>query len=347
MARSTTWPESPTGEGPVPLGRTEPADGPGVLTGGAPAHRTPGSAAAFTEAAMLRPVRPRPEHGWRRGLYELTGGHVNLGPSRREQRDHATLSRVTASTGGCQRVAVLSRKGGVGKTTTTLMLGHTFASLRGDRVVAVDGNPDAGSLAYRVPRDCDATIGDLLDDRARIKGYPDVRRYTSQASSRLEVVASDDNPRITDGLGRDDHEEALQLLAVHYNLVLVDTGTGILHSATRGILDAADQLVVVVAPSLDGARAAAQTLDWLDQHGYAFLTRQAVAAVNRVGPTRRVQLDRIQGHFAERCRAVVRIPEDHHLHDGAQVSLDDLRPRTRTAYVELAAAVADGFSPAS
>jgi putative peptide zinc metalloprotease protein len=136
-------------------------------------------------------------------------------------------------------------------------------------------------------------------------------------------------------------------LAVHYNLVLVDTGTGILHSATRGILDAADQLVVVVAPSLDGARAAAQTLDWLDQHGYAFLTRQAVAAVNRVGPTRRVQLDRIQRHFAERCRAVVRIPEDHHMHDGAQVSLDDLRPRTRTAYVELAAAVADGFSSAS
>ena len=45
---------------------------------------------------------------------------------------------------------MLSRKGGAGKTTTALMLGHTFASWRGDRVVALDANPDAGSLAHRV-----------------------------------------------------------------------------------------------------------------------------------------------------------------------------------------------------
>jgi len=33
------------------------------------------------------------------------------------------------------------------------VLGHTFASYRGDRVIALDGNPDAGSLAYRVRRE--------------------------------------------------------------------------------------------------------------------------------------------------------------------------------------------------
>ena len=44
----------------------------------------------------------------------------------------------------------MSRKGGVGKTTMTLALGSTFATLRGDRVIAVDANPDAGNLAHRV-----------------------------------------------------------------------------------------------------------------------------------------------------------------------------------------------------
>ena len=54
--------------------------------------------------------------------------------------------RVKTPINGSRRIVVLSRKGGVGKTTTTLMLGHTFASWRGDRVVALDGNPEARLL---------------------------------------------------------------------------------------------------------------------------------------------------------------------------------------------------------
>jgi len=72
------------------------------------------------------------------------------------------VGRVKSPVVGCRRIAVVSRKGGVGKTTTTLMLGHTFASLRGDRVIALDGNPDAGSLAYRVRRETTNTIMSLL-----------------------------------------------------------------------------------------------------------------------------------------------------------------------------------------
>jgi putative peptide zinc metalloprotease protein len=84
---------------------------------------------------------------------------------------------------GCRRIAVVSRKGG-GKTTTTLMLGHTFASLRGDRVIALDGNPDAGSLAYRVRRETSNTITGLLAHRNAINRYADIRAYTSQAPTR-------------------------------------------------------------------------------------------------------------------------------------------------------------------
>ena len=74
------------------------------------------------------------------------------------------------------------------------MLGHTFASLRGDRVVALDGNPDAGSLGYRVRKETAATVTDLLADEQEIIRYADIRSYTNQAPTRLEVVASDDDP---------------------------------------------------------------------------------------------------------------------------------------------------------
>ena len=51
---------------------------------------------------------------------------------------------------GAHRVAVTSIKGGVGKTTVAACLGLVLAEHRGDRVVALDANPDAGTLADRL-----------------------------------------------------------------------------------------------------------------------------------------------------------------------------------------------------
>lgn len=239
----------------------------------------PPRAAEFSDDYMLRRRGERPGRGWQRVLYDLSGGLVNVGPSRAEIEERELIGRVKAPVSGCRRIAVISRKGGVGKTTTTLCLGHTFASHRGDRVVALDGNPDAGSLGYRVRRETTSTVTDLLREVDDLDRYSDVRAFTSQAPTRLEVVASDDDPRITQALQEDDYKRMSELLEHHYNLILLDTGTGILDSATRGILDLADQLVVVMAPSLDGARAASLTLDWLDEHAYGGLVSGAVAVI--------------------------------------------------------------------
>jgi putative peptide zinc metalloprotease protein len=177
----------------------------------------------------------------------------------------------------------------------------------------------------------------------RIDRYADVRAYTSQSPTRLEVIASDDNPRISQALGEADYKSLVDLLDKHYNLILLDTGTGILHSATRGILDLADQVLLVTRPSLDGARASSLTLDWLDEHGYQDLVKGAVTVINALEDPGIVELDRVEEHFRVRCRAVVSIPWDPHLQAGAETGLDELRPATRQAYLDLAAAVADGF----
>jgi putative peptide zinc metalloprotease protein len=295
-------------------------------------------------------VRPRPQappRGWRRALFRVTGGHVNVGPSRADLAERELVDRARTRVTGCRRIAVMSRKGGVGKTTTTLELGHTLASLRGDRVVALDANPDAGSLGYRLRRETSWTITDLLAARHRIERYADIRAYTSQAPTRLEVVAADDDPRITDALREQDFFNVVELLECHYNLVLMDTGTGVLESAAKGIVQLADQLVVVSGASVDTARGAMSTLDWLGKHGHQRLVADAVAVINQVRRRSDVDVDRIERSFAERCRAVVRIPWDPVLHTGAEADLDDLRPATRDAYLELAAAVADGFAAPS
>ncbi len=353
--RMARWADT---EQPIPLlasSRPSPADEPAESNGDRATARSRDhpeppqtfgrTAAEFSAERMLRIAPQPPSSGWRGAVFRLSGGIVQVGPSREELRQRELIARVKTPIRGCRKVAFISRKGGVGKTSTCLLAGHTFAMYRGDRVVALDGNPDAGTLGHRIRRETSATVTRLLDDAERIERYADIRAYTSQAATRLEVVAADDDPQVTEAIGEAEFEWAIRLLERHYNLVCLDTGTGVLKSATRGILDAADQIVVVSAPSLDGARAASSTLDWLEENGYSRLVEGAVAALNAVRPVRGlVDLERIEGHFSARCRACVRIPWDPHLETGAEAIVEELRPETRQAYLELAAAIAVGFS---
>ena len=66
------------------------------------------------------------------------------------------------------------------------------------------------------------------------------------------MVASDDDPRISHALGEEEYRTAIDILDRHYNLILVDTGTGILDSAIKGILAEADQ--ICHRAGADGAR---------------------------------------------------------------------------------------------
>jgi putative peptide zinc metalloprotease protein len=333
--------EADTEEDPVPLAL---ATATRVAETDAPRAAVPKPTAAdFTPERLLRPQASAPGHGWRRLVYRLSAGAVNPGPGAAEIRRTQLLARVKTPVADCRRIAVISRKGGIGKTTTTLMLGHTFATYRGDRVVALDANPDAGSLGYRVKRQTPATVADLLEQAKDIDRYADVRSYTSQAPTRLEVIAAADDPRMELVLGWSEYQAALGILERHYNLILCDTGTGIIDDATQGILHRADQVVLCASASIDGSRASSLTLDWLEAHKFDGLAREAVVVINALRGASLVQIGELENHFKQRCRAVVRIPHDRQLEAGAETTLEELAPSTRDAYLELAAAVADGF----
>jgi putative peptide zinc metalloprotease protein len=306
------------------------------------------TAADFTEQTMLRRRARRPTRGWQRAVFVATRGTLNPGPGRAERRELDLLARLRTPIAGSRRIVVLSRKGGAGKTTTAVMLGHTFASQRGDRVVALDGNPDAGSLAYRIQRQSFETVTSLLAQQEALDRYADMRTYTSQASdTRLEVVASDDDPRISQALGERDYRHAIDILDRHYNLIIIDTGTGILDGAIQGVLGEADQIVVVMPPALDGGRVAAMTLDWLEEHNYGELVRGAVAVINGVRGNGPVEMDRMEAHFSARCAGVIQIPWDAELAAGGQTGFADLRHPTRVAFLDLAAMIAEGFQSRS
>jgi MinD-like ATPase involved in chromosome partitioning or flagellar assembly len=305
------------------------------------------TAESLTSDVLLPGKRAAPGVGWRRTIYRASGGLIRVGESAADLRRRDLVSRVrTPVAGGHHRVAVMSLKGGVGKTTAAVGLGSTLASLRGDRVIAVDGNPDRGTLSDKVRLETSATIRDLLNERAQVSRYADVRAYTSQASSRLEILASDRDPGVSVAFSADDYRAVARVLEHYYSICITDCGTGLLHSAMAGILELADQIVLVSSPSVDGARSASATLDWLEAHSYGDLVRNGVVVLSMIRPKSKstVDLDRLEGHFAARCRAVIRVPYDPHLEEGAEVELDMLNSDTADAYLALAATVGDGFA---
>jgi len=301
----------------------------------------------LSTVALLGQPKRAPSQGWRKWLYLASFKLINVGESPKVNRINSMVAQVQQPLRGCYRIALLSLKGGVGKTTITATLGATFASTRGDRVVAVDANPDRGTLSQKVPLETPATVRHLLRDAEGIAAYSDVRGYTSQGPSRLEVLASESDPAVSEAFSSDDYTRTLEVLERFYSLVLTDCGTGMLHSAMSAVLEKADVLVVISSGSVDGARSAAATLDWLDAHGHQDMVRNSIAVINAVRPrSGKVDLTKVVDHFSRRCRAVKQVPFDPHLEEGAEISLDRLKPATREALIELAAVVADGFAGA-
>ncbi|MEU6746925.1 AAA family ATPase [Spirillospora sp. NPDC046719] len=320
---------------------------PGHQYPGQPQQADPTSADSLSSENLLGERRIAPSSGWRRAVYKATGGSVHPGESQSEMRRKDLIARArTPVTGGHHRVAVMSLKGGVGKTTTTTGLGSMLGSMRGDTVIAVDANPDRGTLSDKVRLETAATVRDLLNSRDKIQRYADVRAFTSQNAARLEVLASDRDPAVSEAFSAEDYEAVAAVLEQYYSICITDCGTGLLHSAMSGVLRLADQLVLVSSPSVDGARSASATLDWLEAHDHGHLVRNGVVVLSMVRNRTRsqVDLDKLQAHFESRCRAVVRIPYDDHLEEGAEVDLEQLAPATREAYLNLAAIVGDGFA---
>ena len=294
---------------------------------------------------LNRTTRPAPQGGFNRFVYEATFHVVNLGDSAKVRAHKAMNERIRRRfEGGARFVPVLTRKGGVGKTTVTALLGMALADARDDRVIAIDANPDRGTLAERVDLQTRETVRDVVVKASSIGGYTDFSKFVSRDETRLDILASDTDPTLSEAFDADDYNVVAGLAARYYSLVLTDCGTGIVHSVMRATLQRADSVVIVSGGSVDEARLASETLTWLEANGYGELVRNAVVAINLATQgTHLVKVDEIEAHFQSRVREIVRIPYDPQLAAGAAVHWSDLRPVTQHAARELAALVVEGL----
>ncbi|MCG6493675.1 MinD/ParA family protein [Kitasatospora sp. A2-31] len=300
------------------------------------AHGAPLGYTAAVELSSDRLLRSQPKQQRQQPRFQFGGKAAAAEKSRK-------LEIIRTPVLSCYRIAVISLKGGVGKTTTTTALGATLASERQDKVIAIDANPDAGTLGRRVKRQTGATIRDLVTAIPHLRSYMDIRQFTSQdLHSGLEILANDVDPAVSTTFNDSDYRQVIDVLGRQYPIILTDSGTGLLYSAMRGVLDLADQLIIVSTPSVDGASSASTTLDWLSAHGYADLVQRSITVVSGVRETSKmIKVEDIVAHFQTRCRGVVVVPFDESLAAGAEVNLDMMRPKVREAYFDLATLVGE------
>lgn len=277
-----------------------------------------------------------------RGALNKVGFNLGLSPAEQRAEDRKTRIRRQLTT--TYQIAVISVKGGVGRTTTAATLGSTFAGLRPDRVVAIDANPDFGDLSTRT---CRHPYGLTLRDLAQsqnLDAFSAVQSFTSINSSDLAVIASPWSTEATEALSGREYSTAVEVLRKHFNLLVVDCGTGVLDSVTSTVLQTSDAVVVVTPATVGGVTGAVATLNWLSSHGLQHLIAKSIVGIVHHQPLKpTVDVDAIEKLFETAQRPTCVLPYDAHLAEGGEIDLRLLEKETVLAFEELAAWLADGF----
>ena len=315
----------------------------------AEARPTPETATMLTAERLInqskKSRRPAPEGFLQEVLYAITFHLVNVGDSYNVRERKALEARISkAFAGGTRFVPVLTRKGGVGKTTISALLGMALADTREDRIIAIDANPDRGTLAERIDKQTRATVRDVVMRSDSLHTFSEFQTVVSRDETRLDVLASDTDPHVSEAFDENDYNVVADMAERFYSVAITDCGTGIVHSVMRATLQRADSIVIVSGGSVDEARLASETLTWLESNGHADLVKNAVVALNTATQgTNLVKLEEIEAHFKSRVREIVRVPYDPSLATGSVIHYRDLNKLTKSAARELAAVVMDGL----
>ncbi|HEX2284952.1 MAG TPA: AAA family ATPase [Mycobacterium sp.] len=298
---------------------------------------------ALSHVGVKSAVKMPSQRGWRHVLYLLT--RINLGLSPDELYEMDLHTRIRRNARDSYQIGVFGLKGGVGKTAVTVALGSALSKVRGDRILAVDADPDGGNLADRAGRQSAATVADLLSDK-ELTRYNDIRAYTSMNGANLEVLSSEDYSGARREFNDEDWKGVTNVVSRYYNLVLADCGAGLFQPAARGVLSTVSGLVIVASASIDGARQAAVTMDWLRQNGYQDLLGRSCVVINHVVPGKpNIDVTDLVQQFERHVPPgrVIVLPWDKHIAAGTEIQLELLSKTFQRRIVELAAALSDDF----
>jgi MinD-like ATPase involved in chromosome partitioning or flagellar assembly len=248
-------------------------------------------------------------------------------------------------------LAFANPKGGVHKTTATVLAAATIGSVRGRGVLAWDDNELRGTLGLRAGSARHArTIRHLVSDLPRIEDthgdelvrtLDDYLRHASDGS--YDVLAGEENPRFAQRLDEHTVRRVMDLLRRTHDVICVDTGNNVESVNWQTVMRAADQLVITTVPREDAAFTADWMLDLLTDTGMGDMVASAVTLISCPGPGPMPLLDDLTRHFSTRTRTVAVVPYDPALEVGSSIEYGDLQTETRHAWLRATSTMVEPF----
>ena len=283
-----------------------------------------------------------PDTAWARARAWVSG----LLTSRAERDEAALEQRLRAHQRGVTRsnvVAVVSPKGGVGKTTCAFLIGNLLASHVRLRTIVVDANPDHGTLGLLAPDGMRAehTLSDAIGDLDRISSAAELRPYVSVLPSGLHLMGAPADPQIMKTLTPQLYGQLTAFLGRFYEVVVLDLGTGLTDPIAEFAIARADQGVVVSTPEWVTASIVLDAMRYIGgEHGNDHLTVVLnKAPVRDAGDRQRIEAEFRRQQIVRR----VTVPEDLRLKtmlDSGTYTLEALSRASRVPIKQLGLAVA-------
>jgi MinD-like ATPase involved in chromosome partitioning or flagellar assembly len=268
-------------------------------------------------------------------------------PIKRGSAAERAVSILRRNLGGPRVIAFANPKGGVHKTTATVLTAAAIGGARGRGVIAWDDNELRGTLGLRAGSARHAkTIRHLVSELAEVElnsgpalaaRIDDFLRHASDGT--YDVLAGEEDPRFSWRLDPPTVRRVLDLLTRTHEVVCVDTGNNVESGNWRTIMETADQLVITTVPREDSAFSADWMMDVLTEAGRPDLIANAVTIISMTTPRPGPMHDDLVRHFRSRNRAVCVVPYDPVLEQGGWIDHTVLAQATREAWLEAAAVI--------
>ncbi|WP_433250332.1 AAA family ATPase [Actinomadura nitritigenes] len=239
-----------------------------------------------------------------------------------------------------RRIAVTGIRGGAGKSTVSTLIAAAFARFRRDRVLALDLDPEFGSLPLRLGVRPGRSATDLTRVAVGTASFEEVETRLERLGERLWALPGS---RDFMGSGRLDaaaYRSAGLPLSRFFGVTIADCGAGIRTDLHRAVLADAHAQLLVTPATPEGAASAGAALDWLGRSNLRGLVPRTIVVftVHSWTGSRAFDLAGARRILRDAGAEALLLGYDGHLAIGTTIDPEHLGYSARISAIELAAA---------
>jgi pilus assembly protein CpaE len=214
----------------------------------------------------------------------------------------AALERVNKKTGHrgenakegepARALALFAAKGGMGTTSLAVNLAIEIHRLTRAKTLLLDLDLELGETALLLGADPQFSLVDLIRNMHRVDQNL-LASYIEHHDSGIDLLAAPFQPADYETVSRDRVRQVVSFLKAQYDWVVMDTPKSF-HPASIGVLEEADETLLIINPTLPSIRNMSRSLPLVNQLATSAGQRPLRLIVNRYGQDELISIPEIE-----------------------------------------------------